>query len=181
MLTQIRTFLARFRSAIGGLSAIEFAIILPVMLTSLLGAVEVSNGMLADRKVTQTTSTLADLVSQDNSVTNAEINDIFAAAVAVMHPINATGMRMRISSVVADANGITRVAWSDARNMSARAVNSTITVPAGMVAANGSVILTEVELNYSSSFGEFLTNGVTLQDKFYLRPRRTLKIARVAS
>lgn len=180
MLTQIRTFLARFRRAQDGLSAVEFALILPVMLTSLLGAVEVSNGMLADRKVTQTTSTLADLVSQDNSVTNTEINDIFAAAVAVMHPIDATSMRMRISSIVADANGITRVAWSDGRNMSARAVNSTITVPAGMVAPNGSVILTEIELDYRTTFGEFLTSGVTIRDKFYLRPRRTLKIARVA-
>lgn len=182
MLSRLTTMLRRFRKDDSGLSALEFAIIAPVMLTSLLGAVEVSNGMLADRKVTLVTSTIADLAAQDKNITNAEMADIFAAGAAVMYPMGAAPLRMRISSVVADAStGVTRVEWSSASNMSARGAGTGITVPTGMVPPGGSVIFAEVEYLYTSGIGEFLTSGVTVKDKFYLRPRRTVKVTRSTS
>lgn len=181
MLTIARSFLHRFRHDASGLSAVEFAIILPIMLAWLLGSIEFANGYTADRKVTQTTSTLADLAAQDTNLTNAEINDIFAAATAVMNPIDVSGMGMRITSVTVNATGVAKVAWSDARNMPVRSVGSTVTLPAGMVPPNGSVIFTETQLTYRSTFGEFLSNGVVLQDKFYLRPRRSATVTRSAS
>ena len=46
-----------------GVSAVEFALLLPLMLTLYLGAVEVSQGIRADRKVTLTARTIVDLVS----------------------------------------------------------------------------------------------------------------------
>lgn len=182
MLKRLNALLRRFRKDDSGLSALEFAIIAPVMLTSLLGAVEVSNGMLADRKVTLVTSTIADLAAQDKNITNAEMNDIFAAGAAVMYPMGAAPLRMRISSVVADAtSGATTVAWSSSTNMPARGAGTPITVPTGMVPNGGSVIFAEVEYLYTSAIGEFLTSGVTVKDKFYLRPRRTVKVTRSAT
>ena len=177
----IRSFLNRFRRDESGLSAVEFAIVVPIMLGFLLGSVEISNGQLANRKVTQTTSTLADLVAQDNSITNAEINDIFAAGIAVMYPTNTSTMKMRITAINADLNGVTTVGWSDGRNIPPRAVNAAITVPAGMITPGGSVILTEIELDYTSPLGEVVTGPIHLTDQFYLRPRRSLRVARVAS
>src|ERR1700692_1888012 len=47
-----------------GLSAVEFALLLPLMLTLYLGGVEVSNGVAADRKVAITARTVADLASR---------------------------------------------------------------------------------------------------------------------
>ena len=99
MLNRLASLLRRLRKDDSGLSALEFAIVAPIMLTSLLGAVEVSNGMLADRKVTLVTSTIADLAAQDRNITDAEMNDIFAAGAAVMYPMGAAPLRMRISSV----------------------------------------------------------------------------------
>ena len=177
----MRAFLNRFRRDDSGLSAIEFAIVVPIMLGFLLGSVEISNGQLANRRLTQTTSTLADLVAQDTSITNAEMNDIFAAGIAVMYPTNTSGMRMRITSIKADLNGITTVAWSDARNMTARTKDAPITVPAGMVAPGGSVILSEIELSYSSPLGEVIKTAITLKDQFYLRPRRSMQILRTVN
>lgn len=181
MLSALKQLILRFRKEDSGLSALEFAIIVPVMLTSLLGAVELSNGMLADRKVTLVTSTIADLTAQDTNVTSSDMADIWAAGAAVMHPMGAAPLRMRISSVVADSNGVTRVEWSCARSMTARAANSSIVIPAGMVAPNGSVIFAEVEYLYTSAIGELLTSGVTVRDSFYLRPRRSLKVTRTGS
>ncbi len=174
-------FLRRLRRDDSGLSALEFAIICPVMLTSLLGAVEVSNGMLADRKVTQVTSTIADLTSQDTDITTSEMRDIWAAGAAIMYPMGVGPLKMRVSSVVADLNGITRVEWSCSLNTTARSAGAVITIPEGMVQPGGSVILSEVEYLYTSAIGDFLTSGVTVKDKFYLRPRRVLKVTRTES
>jgi Flp pilus assembly protein TadG len=141
MLTFIRKTFRRFGGDRSGLAAIEFAFIAPVMVTFLLGATELSNGMVADRKVSQVVSTLADLTSQDTEVTNAEMTNIFDCGTTIMSPLPTGTLAMRVTSVVADSNNIPRVAWSSGRGMSTRAVNSVVTVPAGMLTPGASVIL----------------------------------------
>ena len=179
-----------------GLAAIEFALILPVMLVSLMGAVEVSNGMLANRKVTMTASTLADLVAQDTNITNAEISTVMGAAEGVLSPMVTSSIRMRVTSVVADDKGKTTVAWSEGRGFAARSKGSAIAVPPNIVSPSGSVIFAEVEVRYDSTFSTFFTSiqstfghtlneglksGWTLSDQFYLRPRRSISVTRSAS
>lgn len=183
MLKRLLSFARRLGRDERGLSALEFAIICPVMLTSLLGAVEVSNGMLANRKVTLVTSTIADLTSQDKNITDLEMNDIFAAGAAIMYPMSGAPLKMRVSSVVADATtGVTKVAWSSNRNWSSRAVGTVVAVPAGMVPNGASVIYAEIEYNYVSGIANFIPiTGVNVKDAFFLRPRRTLVITRSAT
>ena len=59
-----------------GVSAVEFAMLLPLMLTLYLGAVEISQGVGIDRKVTLTSRTVADLASQVSSISNADMTNI---------------------------------------------------------------------------------------------------------
>ncbi len=56
--------LSQFWRDARGVSAVEFALIAPVMITLLLGSVELSDVMIADRKATSVASTTADLVAQ---------------------------------------------------------------------------------------------------------------------
>ena len=60
--------------------------LLPLMLTLYLGTVEISQGIGADRKVTLTARTVADLVSQVSSINNADMTNSLNAAAAVMAP-----------------------------------------------------------------------------------------------
>ena len=57
-----------------GVSAVEFAMLLPLMLTLYLGGVEVSQGVSIDRKVTLTARTVADLVAQVSSINTTGLN-----------------------------------------------------------------------------------------------------------
>jgi Flp pilus assembly protein TadG len=66
------------------MSAVEFAMVLPVLLTFYLGTAEVSVAVGIDRKVTLTTRTAADLVSQVASINNADMNNLLSASTAVM-------------------------------------------------------------------------------------------------
>ena len=54
--------------------------LLPLMVTLYLGGVEVSQAIAVDRKVTLVARTLADLVAQATSITNADMTNILNAA-----------------------------------------------------------------------------------------------------
>src|SRR5690349_6761355 len=107
-------FCKRFLGDASGVSAIEFGLILPVMVVSYFGVAEIGNYILADRKVTSVAATATDLVAQSIQVTNSGMTDIMASLSVIMQPFNANDVQIRITSVTADALGNTKVAWSDA-------------------------------------------------------------------
>ena len=171
-------FFKSFRRADGGMSAIEFALILPIMLATFFGIAEISNYILAARKVANVASAAADLVAQDTVIDDTEISDIMGALDVVLRPFNPADAQVRITSVVADSDGETTVAWSDARNTSAYSEGSPITVPDDIVPDNQGIIMAEVSFTYKTLFGMYLPDGMTVSDTFYLKPRRSTQVLR---
>jgi len=172
---------AFFRSE-SGVAAIEFAFILPVMVIMFLGVVEVSNYVMAARRVANVASTAADLVAQDTFVSDDEMGDIMGALDVLIAPMNAENATIRITSVVADAQGVPKVDWSEARHTTPRAVGSTVSysdIPTGLISANQSVIMTEIFFGYDPMFASFLPRP-NINDKFYLKPRKSLTVDRGA-
>ncbi len=82
-----------------GVSAVEFAMLLPLMITLYLGTVEISQGIGIDRKVTLTTRTVADLASQVSSINNADMTNLLTASAAVIAPYDATKLKVTVSRV----------------------------------------------------------------------------------
>lgn len=162
-----------------GVSAVEFAMILPMMLTLYIGSVEVSNGVSTDRKISITARTLADLVSQSTSVTNADMANIFSAATAVMTPYPVNTLSAVVSAVNVDAQGVAKIGWSDAQNASARAVNSTVTIPGGLAVPNTQLIWSEVKYVYTPTIGYVVTGSLNLTEQSFIRPRQGTTVNRV--
>lgn len=160
-----------------GISAVEFALVAPLMVLIYFGCIELSFMMLLDRKVTSSTSTLGDLVARAQVIDNDQLDDIFQATRMIMQPNDITVARMRVSSLENDG-GTVKVLWSDGRNFAARPVGSTVTVPTGLVPDGGTIIYSEIEYDYSSVVGYVIKNDKTLSDQFYLRPRNTNSVTR---
>lgn len=163
-----------------GIAAIEFAIIAPLMVLIFFGCIELSLMMRADRRVTATASTLGDLTSRLATVTDEDMRELYNAAAVMMQPYPASDTRMRITSIVDNGNGRKEVRWSDGHRMTARTVGSLVQMPEGIVPSPGSVILTEIEYDYSG-ITQVIDTSKTLTDTFYLRPRRVSNIERVRS
>jgi Flp pilus assembly protein TadG len=164
-----------------GVSAVEFALLLPLMVTLYLGTVEISQGISADRKVTMTTRTVADLVSQTSSINNAGMTDILNASSSVMYPYTTNGLVVTISSVNIDANSKATIVWSDSLNGTARSVGSTVTLPTSLVIPNTTVIWSEVQYLYKPTIGYIITGTLTLKDQLYMAPRLSTAVARTAT
>lgn len=161
-----------------GVAAIEFALIFPLMLLLYFGAIETSNMLTANRRVTSVAYTAADITAQAISVGNSDISDIFAASSAILRPFNTTPLTIRITSVVANSSGVNKVAWSDGYHVASRAVNSTMTLPAGLTSPGTSVIVAEVTYAYTSPISQTVTQSLTFTDTAYLKPRRTSQVTR---
>lgn len=161
-----------------GVSAVEFAMLLPLMLTLYLGTVEVSQGIGADRKVTLTARTVADLVAQVSSINNADMTNSLNAATAVMAPFPANNLMVTVTSVSIDANGKATVVWSDALNGSPRAVGSTVTLPTALNIPSTSLIWSEVQYAYTPTIGYVVSGTLNLKDQIYMRPRLSDKVDR---
>lgn len=180
----LRARIARFSRDKRGVSAVEFAIILPFMAMLYLGGTALTQGIIVKRKVVLVAHTVGDLVARDNNITNAEITSIFDAAKAVFAPYawNSNLLKIKISSINIDAAGNAKVGWSDAFQDTARPVNSTITLPAGLNTANTSIIWAEVSYNFTPPIGTAFTGGtLTLTDQLYIRPRLVTTVTRSAN
>lgn len=89
--------LVRLRRASHGTAAIEFAMVLPLMLLIYLGTAETTQGVMASRKATIAAQTIADIVTQQaesasgggvNNMTDTTMGAIFNATAAIMQPFS---------------------------------------------------------------------------------------------
>jgi Flp pilus assembly protein TadG len=166
--------LSRFLRDRRGVSAVEFAIIAPVMIGLYLGCVEISDGVAADRKVSLTAATLANLASEVTAIKTADMTNILNAASSIMAPFSSANLKATVSCLKIDKNGAATVAWSAATaNGTARGVGSSVTIPAALAIPNtaSQLLFAEASYAYTPAVGYTISGTLTLSDKMYMAPR----------
>lgn len=178
----IRRYLRETR----GISAVEFALVAPIMVTLLLGGSELTQAITVKRKTIIATRTIADLVAQSTEINNTDLTNIFKATQAVLEPFPNNELKIVVSSVGIDASGNASIIWSEAYNGATKPTE--VTLPTGLDAyPNTSLIWAEAEYEYTPIFGFIFTqalypNGVVpLKDHIYLRPRLNPYVCRQTS
>ena len=157
-----------------GVSAIEFAMLAPVLIMFYMGMTEFCQGFMAQKRMGHVSAMVADLISQEETVTPATIDDVFDIGGLIMKPFPTATLHQRVSSVT-QTGGIARVDWSRGDGMTARAVDSTITLPTGLIENGQSVIVAEATYDYDSA-ADYLMPGLTrFSHIYYLRPRTSDK------
>jgi len=174
----VRDRIARAGRDERGIAAVEFAILLPFMLTLYIGAVEISQAVAADRKVTLVARTVADLAAQATSISTADMTNILTASTAVMYPYPNNKIKVVLSQVKINADGIATIVWSRHYQSAAYAPNQTVTVPTALKIPNTHLIWGEAEFEYVPIIGGAptdlfykMTGNKTLKDTIYMRPR----------
>lgn len=154
-----------------GVAAIEFGIVAPIMVALWFSLVQVTQGIMVHRKVSQLSRTLADLTSQVTSVSTTELDNIFNAARAVMMPFTDATPKMSIASVVIDSAGTPRICWVEARGSSIGTVGSVFDLPATQRIPNTSLIVAHASYDYTSQLGPPL--AITIDGgRVFMSPRR---------
>jgi Flp pilus assembly protein TadG len=154
-----------------GVAAVEFALIAPLLLLLYFGVVELTQAAMTEQRAAHAASTVADLVAQDQSITSARVSDVFSVGGTLMYPYPTSTLKLRVSSLTADASGAVTVAWSQASGMTALAKGASVTVPANVISAGGSAIMGESRYTYTSVFGQIMPQPVVFNEVYYLQPR----------
>jgi Flp pilus assembly protein TadG len=170
--------LVRFAEERRGIAAVEFAMLLPIMMTLFLGSVEITTAVAVQRKVTLTARALSDLSSQFTTIADSDMTNILNAASDIIAPYASNKLASVVSELSINAQGQATVVWSDTLNGTARTVGSTVTIPSNLAIANTYLILGEAQYKYSPPYGYVVTGTLTLSDQIYMRPRQANSIAR---
>ena len=155
-----------------GIAAVEFALLLPVIVTLYFGSVEVSQAIAVQRMVTLAASTVANLVTQYPSISAGQtMPDILNAASAVLTPYPVSSAVMRVSLISIDNSGKATVTWSQALNGSGLPVGQVMTIPASLNTPNTSVVFGETTYAYTAAVDFIKFGTFNLSSSVYMFPR----------
>jgi Flp pilus assembly protein TadG len=165
-----RTLATALSKNTSGIAAVEFAMVLPIMLVLFFGTVEISNGVAVYRKVTMMAHTLSDLTSQSQEVqSSSDLPNFFAASTGVMMPYSPTPISQNIAEIWVNSSGQARVQWS---YPTAVTPGTVVTIPSNLAVPSTYVIYSTVSYVYTPVVGYVMSAaGVTLSDFSYTRPR----------
>jgi Flp pilus assembly pilin Flp len=177
--------LKRYTKDTSGVGAIEFALIVPLLLLAFFGVSIITQAIVIDRKVALLSDRLADIAARSDTMDEDQAKIILAAMYAVIQPYDPARAAVRVSGISTDSSGVTRAKWSYSCFMPERAADSVvndIAVPAFFAAANRHGVVAEVRYDYlsilsantSSAFG--LPQGFTLSEVIYQVPRNVDEI-----
>ncbi len=153
-----------------GMSAVEFALLAPVLIAFYFGMAEFCQGFMAQKRMGHVSSMVADLVAQEETVAIANLDDIFDIGGLIMKPFSTTPLKQRVTSVTRTA-GVAKVDWSRGDGMTARSVGSTVTLPADLIANGESIVMSEATYDYDSPVDYLMPAITRFSHIYYLRPR----------
>ena len=173
-----RSFASLLRDR-NGVSAVEFAIILPVMLVMFFGTVETTQAVYSARKLTTTVRIIGDLAARNATMTAGEGTNIMSAATAVLAPFSASNASLLITGVSINSSGVATVTWSLGRNKTPRTCGATVSIPAGLKPAAGKtgfLVVAEGSMTYTPTIGYVMTGSMTSDETMYMSPRISASI-----
>jgi Flp pilus assembly protein TadG len=110
---RIRAAVDKCRRERRGVGAIEFAMIVPIMSVMFIGAVELSQAITVDRRVTQVASSTADLVARaEKQISQTEIGDIMKVGGYILEPYSQGPLEITLRNVTSSPATTTKQSWS---------------------------------------------------------------------
>lgn len=146
-----------------GVAALEFAIALPMVLVLLLGAFEMSRYIIIHQKLEKSAFTVADVVSQSQTLTIAQMNQTMQATMQIMRPYDFEQQGVVIvSSVNKTGNNAPVIRWQykggGTLSMQSRIGRSgeVAALPNGLTLNDkDNVIISEIFYRYEPFFSHF--------------------------
>lgn len=178
----IRKF-RRFTGDNRGVAAIEMAFIMPALLFVYFGLFDLTGLISLNRKVSYSSSVVADLVSQNKTtVTSSDITDYFNAVELVMSPTPVANVRVDVYGYYDNGGTITQ-RWSKSSTGGTSCGAPSTTGMANLMTDGNDVVVVRTCAIYTPYIATFLGENVlgatsfTLSGETALRPRLTATLA----
>lgn len=179
-----------------GVAAVEFALILPLLVLLFFGIIEMSNLLIADSRLRAVASSVSDLLTQkyDGTVAEADLDTANLAASQIMMPLPVNG-KLAILTSVYRPNNISKATLLWTRVLAGGATTSQLTPALGLTppACNdhglpssllpksttspfNDVMQVTAVYDWSPWFGTIFSGTIRLRSTNYNMPRYSLQI-----
>lgn len=174
--------LASFARARSGLAAVEFALVLPIMVLLFFGMLEASDLFTVNRRLANAANSLVDLAAHEPTITHAQLDDIIFGVTRILEPTDTSTVEMRVISIVkgSDVDALPTVHWS--RDQDGGEPYTGGSTYDGLddnlsLNANSSLLVVEVEYTYNSELsGRVFTIPFEFEHKSKRWPRKSSRV-----
>jgi len=167
----------RFSRDSDGVAAVEFGLLVPLLLVMFVGTLEIGQAVGLDRRVSMATASTADLIAREKTASNASLDGVMQIVKHLLSPYDSNNLSIAVVSVKADPSNAanTRVEWSYSfQGASVPSKCAPYAMPAGLLGAGASAIIVEGKYDYEPLLvSYFLNSNMTLQDKATVSPRNS--------
>jgi Flp pilus assembly protein TadG len=187
LMRPLRKLVRRLSGDQEGVAAIEFAMIVPILALMFIGAVELSQAITVDRRITQVASSTGDLIARsEKQISQTEIGDIMKVGGYIMKPYTQDTLEIIVRNVVSSPTNATvaKQSWSctfkaTGQTQTCACSSTNYSLPGNLVSTNDSVVISEVTYSYKPLLFDYFMKqssgggGGTypLAETVYLKPR----------
>jgi Flp pilus assembly protein TadG len=163
-----------------GVAAIEFALVVPVVIVVYLVGFEVAEASTAYRKLTDTTVQLANVTAQYTTMSCTDIDNVLAASAQIMTPYPTTKIAIVLSEVSVDSTDTGTTVWSEEYQGTRLPVPSTVPMPAGYQSSKSGTtvdyMMVKATYSYQPTIGAAFIGPIAMQNQIFMLPRASSSI-----
>lgn len=181
----------RLKALVGdrrGVAALEFALVVPLLLCMYFVTMEVAQAIETNKKVSRVGSMVADLITQQQTITKSEVEAVMAIGEATLQPYNRSKPKISVTAIqiTDETTPKVKVVWSRKLVNGAFSVDaakdSITTVPTALKIKGSFLIRVTSSLGYKPvitwaaedkpALGLMAAfDGISMAETYYLRPR----------
>lgn len=166
-----------FRGDTRAMAAIEYALVLPILILILAIVVVGGQALAIHKKVVLTSGALADLVTQYSTLSSATMTTVLGVGASTMAPYGVANLSVVVSEVQTNSTGVGTVTWSRAANNgTALTAGSSFTLTRLLRMPNMTYIVGQVSYVYSPTNILQRLGPMTLSNTSYLSPRLSTNV-----
>lgn len=161
--------LARLAADRRGISGIEFALILPLIIVLFAATLDLGEGLMVSRRLDQISATISDIMTQESSWSTSAVETLVEGAVSILEPFNTDTVEITVSVLNVSSSGTATVAWSYGYHTAAltSGAASPVDIPANIAESGVQLVVTTVEHDITTTFTALLSE-ITGLDSYHL-------------
>ena len=157
-----------------GVSAVEFALLFPVLMLMLTAVYDLGQGVVLSQKVNTASQVIGDLITRKETVANADIDDTINAGELALFPYPTDSFGYDIVSVEFDENGDAFELWR--RSFGMDVTDAPLIAAAGLGDEGEGVVVVSVQYDYVPFFNNVFINSFVMNERAFLRGRKSFTV-----
>lgn len=142
-----------------GVSAIEFALLLPIFLVLFGATLDLGEGLMVKRRIQQIASTTSDIVAQESSWTSSSLTILLTGTASILEPFSSTALTIQVNVINISSSKTGTISWSYGYNTASLAggTSSPVAIPTTIAESGIQLVSVTAQYDMTTAFTSLLS------------------------